>query len=161
MGRKQKVIALSLGQGIGSAITIGTLILMARVLSREELATYQQALLTYAFVAPILQLGLSQGIQYFLPTEKLRIRGRVYDLITLLAGTGAVFSVFILCSGNQLIARHFSNPGSRGEDRMRLQHSTAAGQSPERQRCIASFYCELCGLAWLPHPARTRPVACG
>jgi len=86
------------------------LIALARVLTKQDFAAYQQTILAYAIVAPFLQLGIGQGIYYFLPVEKTRERGRVVDAITALGIAGIAYALFIACGGNQLLARLFSNP---------------------------------------------------
>jgi O-antigen/teichoic acid export membrane protein len=105
-----KVVALSLGQGMARVIGLATMMVMARLLTKEDLAAYRQTLLAYAFVAPFIGLGIGQGIYYFLPAEKLRVRGRVFDAITILAGMGALFALFLALGGNELLAKRFSNP---------------------------------------------------
>jgi O-antigen/teichoic acid export membrane protein len=104
------VVALSLGQGMARVIGLATMMVMARVLTKEDMAAYRQTLLAYAFVAPFIGLGIGQGIYYFVPVEKLRIRGRVFDAITILGGMGALFALFLALGGNQLLAMRFSNP---------------------------------------------------
>jgi len=108
--RKRKVIALSLGQGFASITSILVLVALSRSLNKDDLAAYQQTLLAYAIVAPFLQLGIGQAMLYFLSTEKMRIRGRVVDALTILTISGTLFATFIACGGNQLLASSFSNP---------------------------------------------------
>lgn len=91
-------------------IGLATMMVMARVLTKGDMAAYRQTLLAYAFVAPFIGLGIGQGIYYFLPVEKLRIRGRVMDAITILGVTGTLFALFLGFGGNQLLAMRFSNP---------------------------------------------------
>jgi len=107
---KFKVAALSIGQALNSVIVILVGVVMARVLDKVEVAAYQQTFLAYRSVAPFLALGIGHGIYYFLPTEKLRIRGRVVDSIVVLSGMGLLFAIFILLGGNQLLAQRFENP---------------------------------------------------
>lgn len=83
---------------------------MARVLTKEDLAAYRQTLLAYAVVGPFLQLGIQQGLFYFLPVEKKRSRGRVADALFVVIITGNLFGLFIALGGNQLLASQFSNP---------------------------------------------------
>jgi len=83
---------------------------MARVLTAKDLATYRQTVLVFMFVAPLLQLGVTQGIYYFLPKETERIRGRVVDALVVLAIMGLLFGVVIGVGGNHYLAGEFSNP---------------------------------------------------
>ncbi|MCC9640879.1 oligosaccharide flippase family protein [Rhodopirellula sp. JC740] len=108
--RKAKVLALSIGNALSSLIGIAVSIVMARVLLKEDLAAYRQTFLAYATVAPIIGLGIGQGMFYFLPTEKLRIRGRLLDGMAVTGTMGVAFATFIAFGGNELLAQRFSNP---------------------------------------------------
>ena len=83
---------------------------MARILLKEDLAAYRQTFLAYSTIGPLLTLGVGQGIYYFLPGEKHRIRGRVMDALAVLGLTGLLFAIFLICGGNELLAQRFSNP---------------------------------------------------
>ncbi len=84
--------------------------IMARLLTKGDLAAYRQAFLAYETVTPLLAMGISQGMYYFLPTEKVRVRGRVADGMLVLAAMGVVFAIFLACGGNELLAARFTNP---------------------------------------------------
>ena len=58
-----------MGSASGRLIGIITTMIMARVLAKEDLAAYRQAFLAYETVTPLLALGVSQGMYYFLPAE--------------------------------------------------------------------------------------------
>ena len=108
--RKIKVIALSLGQAFSRLIGLAVMMLMARVLLKEDLAAYRQAFLAYLAVGPMLSLGVGQGMYYFLPSETERLRGRVADGVAALGAMGVLFALFIGLGGNELLAQRFSNP---------------------------------------------------
>lgn len=108
--RKSKVIALSIGQGLAKVIGLAVTMVMARVLIKEDLAAYRQTLLAYATLGPLLSLGLGQGMYYFLPAEKVRVRGRVLDGATVAAIMGILFAVSLAVGGNEFLAKRFSNP---------------------------------------------------
>ncbi len=108
--RTGKVFALSLGKGLTSLVALLAAMVLSRVLSKADLATYRQTLLAYEVVLPLLSLGLVSGIYYFLPTEKTRMRGVVVDGVLLMAAMGLLYAVFIALGGNHLLARRFSNP---------------------------------------------------
>lgn len=108
--RTGKVFALSFGKVLTATVTLATGMVMARLLSEAELATYRQTLLAYQVLIPLLSLGLGQGLYYFLPTEKTRVRGVVADALVMMLGMGLLYAVFIALGGNQLLARRFSNP---------------------------------------------------
>lgn len=108
--RTSKVLALSLGQGLTTFVTLVSGMVMTRVLSQAELATYRQTLLAYQVAVPLLSLGLPQAIYYFLPAEEKRKRGLLVDALVMLVCMGFVYAVFIALGGNYLLARRFSNP---------------------------------------------------
>lgn len=108
--RKAKVLALSIGNALSSVIGVAVSVVMARVLLKEDLAAYRQTLLAYATVSPIISLGIGQGMFYFLPTEKIRVRGRLFDGMAVTGMMGVTFAIFIAFGGNELLAQRFSNP---------------------------------------------------
>ncbi len=108
--RTGKVFALSLGQSLNTVVVILSAMIMARVLTQSELATYRQTLLAYEIALPLLSLGLGAGIYYYLPTEKIRVRGLVVDAVLILTLMGCIYAAFMIAGGNQLLARRFSNP---------------------------------------------------
>ena len=110
LSRTTKVLALSLGNGLTALVTLVSGMVLARVLSKTDLATYRQTLLAYDVALPLLSLGLASGLYYFLPTEKERPRGVLVEGLLLMAGMGLVYAVFIALGGNHLLARRFSNP---------------------------------------------------
>jgi O-antigen/teichoic acid export membrane protein len=106
----QKFLALSLGKGGAALVGVIVSIVMARVLSKDDVALYRQVLLAYTFFVPILELGVRQGLYYFLPVELHRKLGRIMDALLLLTLVGGVYALFILLGGNYLIASLFDNP---------------------------------------------------
>ena len=108
--RTSKVFALSFGQGLTTLVALISAMVMTRVLSQEELATYRQTFLAYEVAVPLLSLGISSGIYYFLPTEKNRARGLVVDGVLMLVFMGLLYAMFIAFGGNNLLAKRFSNP---------------------------------------------------
>jgi len=87
-----------------------TSVVMARLLTKGELATYRQTLLAYNIAAPILSLGLSSGLYFFLPKETKRVKGIVIEGILMMLFMGLLYALFIACGGNHLLAKRFSNP---------------------------------------------------
>ena len=83
---------------------------LSRVLTRHDYATYRQTFLAYALISPVIILGLPQAIFFFLPVAKHRIRGRVFDAMAFLLVMAVLFPVFLLLGGNRLLAWQFNNP---------------------------------------------------
>jgi len=91
-------------------VTLLTGIVLARMLTKGELATYRQTLLAYNIAAPILSLGLSSGLYYFLPNETKKARGIVFEALLVMLIMGLLYALFIAFGGNYLLAKRFSNP---------------------------------------------------
>ncbi len=108
--RTSKVLALSMGQGLTALVSLGSGAVLARLLTQGELATYRQTLLAYNIAAPVLSLGLSFGLYYFLANEEQRARSVVVEGLLVMFLMGFIYAVFIAGGGNILLAHNFSNP---------------------------------------------------
>jgi O-antigen/teichoic acid export membrane protein len=97
-------------QFLRASVGLVSLAILARVLTVDHFATYRQTLLVYVFVSPLLILGLPEVLYYFLPSEKQRARGVLRENLLLLGVMGVVFSLFLFCGGNRLLAWRFGNP---------------------------------------------------
>ncbi len=83
---------------------------MTRSLAPGDLATYRQSIMAFDIAIPLLSFNLKSAIYYYLPTENERARGLFLDGILIMLGAGALYTLFILLGGNQLLASRFSNP---------------------------------------------------
>lgn len=110
VSRTGKVMALSFGHALTTVVALASGMVLARVLTKADLATYRQTMLAYDVMIPLLSLGIGSGIYYFLPTEKARVRGIVVDGLVMMAGMGLLYAIFIALGGNHLLAKRFSNP---------------------------------------------------
>lgn len=108
--RKYKVLALSLGRGLNTAVHVAFGMVVARVLTMHDLATYRQTMLAYNFAMPILTLGIPSAMYYFLAGAKERQRGIILDNMALLLFMASVFTAFLLFGGTDLLAKRFNNP---------------------------------------------------
>lgn len=108
--RTFKAGLLASGHFLTSCVSLVSMMVLARVLTMRDYATYKQTMLAYAFAAPLLTLGLPQALYYFLPGERERARAVLLENLLLLGGMGAVFSLFLLLGGNKLLALRFNNP---------------------------------------------------
>jgi O-antigen/teichoic acid export membrane protein len=111
--RTAKVFALTLGGALSMIANLAFLMIATRWLSKHDYATIRQTFLAYEFVAPLLMLGLPNAVYYFFPRELEMKRGVIMDNMALLVGAGLLFSLFIACGGNQLLAMRFNNPDLR------------------------------------------------
>lgn len=111
--RSFKVFILSSGNFLSSMAALLSLAVLARVFSVTDYATYRQTMLAYTFAAPLLILGLDRALYYFMPRENERSRGLLLENLLSLTILGALFSLFLLCGGNRLLAWRFNNPSLR------------------------------------------------
>jgi O-antigen/teichoic acid export membrane protein len=108
--RTVKAGILASGTFLTTCVRLISAAVLARVLSMYDYATYRQTLLAYAFVAPLLMLGLPNALYYFLPGENKRLRSRLMDNLMLLTFMAGLFTLFLLFGGNRLLAWRFKNP---------------------------------------------------
>jgi O-antigen/teichoic acid export membrane protein len=85
-------------------------VILARILSKEDLATYLQTFLAYNFAAPLLTLALPSALYFFLPRKVGEERTVLAGNLLLLLGMGFVFTMFLLLGGAKLLAWRFHNP---------------------------------------------------
>ncbi len=111
--RRSKVFALSLGRGLNMAVQVIFGMVVARVLSMHDLATYRQTMLAYNFVMPLLTLGIPEAMYYFLSGATERRRGIILDNMALLLLMASVFTAFLLFGGTDFLANRFDNPDLR------------------------------------------------
>ena len=110
VSRTKKVLALSAGSAFNRIVLIVSGMVAARLLTKHDYATMKQTLLVYGFLSPILMLGLSNALYYFLPKEKERKKGLIFDNIVLLLVMGFLFSLFLFFGGYRIVSHYFENP---------------------------------------------------
>lgn len=110
MSRSSKVLSLSLAKGVLMAVNVVSGMFFARVLTVADYGTYLQTFLAYDFAVPILTLGIPSALYYFIPREKVRIKGLVLDNLVLMFLAGLIFSLFLLLGGTVFLANRFNNP---------------------------------------------------
>ncbi len=108
--RSSKAFVLALGGGLAKLTLFVIFVVLARLFTEEDYATYRQTFLAYQLGAPFLMLGLEKSLFYFLPREDTRIRGVLVENQILLGGGGLLMCLFLLAGGNVLFARWFNNP---------------------------------------------------
>jgi len=108
--RITKIFSLSLVQNINLVVSIITTMIFARLLTKQDLATYKQTFLAYEFLVPLLTLGLPEALFYFLPQNKRHERHLVLDNMLLLFIMGIFFFLFLLFGGTNVISLRFNNP---------------------------------------------------
>jgi len=108
--RTFKAAILSSGQFLVTLASLISATVLSRLFTKEDYAAYRQTLLAYAFVAPLLALGLPQALYYFIPRDRENSRSILTGNLLLLFLMGGIFAVAIWCGGNQLLANRFNNP---------------------------------------------------
>lgn len=108
--RTIKVLALSSGTALTQLATLASFVVLARFLTKEDFATYRQALLSYQFVAPALTLGLPTALYYFLPRNPGQERSLILTAVLALAALGGTLGLFLYAGGADLLAHRFNNP---------------------------------------------------
>lgn len=108
--RTFKATILSSGEFLVTLTALISAAVLSRLFTKEDYAAYRQTLLAYAFVAPLLALGLPQALYYFVPRDRENSRSILTGNLLLLFLMGGVFTVAMWCRGNELLARRFSNP---------------------------------------------------
>ena len=111
MSRIKKTAFLS---GSQIVTTLSTL-LIAAVLSRlledkADYGTYQQTLLVYTFLAPLLALGLPAASFYFIPRNEDNQRSVCFNAIITILFVSSIFGIFCVTTGRIIISNLFSNP---------------------------------------------------
>lgn len=86
---------------------------LSRVLSQLDYATYRQTLLAYGFLAPLLMLGLPKVLFVFIPQAPEAARRQLVTNLLLLTSLGALFGLALLLGGADLLATRFDNPQLR------------------------------------------------
>ncbi len=108
--RTAKALTLASGRGLTTLVGLVSVMVLARLFTKQDYAAYRQTLLSYQVLEPFLRLGLPSALLYFLALEKQRARGVVIENMMMLAAGGAAISLFLVAGGNRLLAAWFDNP---------------------------------------------------
>ncbi len=105
-----RVIYLSLGSVLTTAITLLSLIIFSRYLSKEDYATYQQTLLIYNLFTPVVTFGAANVLTVFIPGDKENRKfALLLENLLILGFSGFIFSSFLFWGGNEFLASYFNN----------------------------------------------------
>jgi O-antigen/teichoic acid export membrane protein len=90
----QDALALAAGRLAGALFSLGSILVLARLLTREHYGLYQQVWLVYNTVLPFMMMGLPGGVTYFVPQEDLRGQKAVFiNTVGVLAIGGLITGV--------------------------------------------------------------------
>lgn len=107
--QSKKVLALSIGQLLNTIISIVIMMVSARLLSMQELATYRQSLLVFQVATPFIGLGMGSALLYFLPVEIERRKSILIESLLVCTCSGGVIALALYLGGGTLIANTFGN----------------------------------------------------
>ena len=100
MSRIKKTAYLSASQVITTLSTLAVAVALSRVLeTKAEYGTYQQTLLVFTFIAPLLALGLPAATFYFVPRNPGKERSILINGLTALLGSALLFALFYFLFG--------------------------------------------------------------
>ncbi|HIG83500.1 MAG TPA: polysaccharide biosynthesis protein [Verrucomicrobia bacterium] len=110
MSRIQKTAYLSASQVITTLSTLAVAVALSRVLeTKAEYGTYQQTLLVYTFIAPLLALGLPAAAFYFVPRNQGKERSVLINGLVALITSALLFALFCATLGPLFIPSWFGN----------------------------------------------------
>lgn len=105
----QKTVALSAASMTSLFLNVILQMLIARYLSKTEVAVYMQSLLIYSTLLPFLQLGVNSGLYYVLTHKEGHSREVMTEGMVIVGSAGLVVSLIIIIGGNELIASFMNN----------------------------------------------------
>jgi len=111
LSRTAQAAFLAIGNGSQTLASLAIAVLLSRLLTKDDYATFRQTFLTYQFCAPLLGLGLPAAVLYFIPREPDRARSTILQILSLTAISGSVFAAFFLLGGAGFVAGLFNNTG--------------------------------------------------
>lgn len=94
---------------LSSLLSLVMSMVLTRVLSKPDLAAYNQTNMVFTTVYPFLQLGIPSGIYYILTRNPGRERAIINEAMLCVTGSCAVFAAFLIFGGNEFLARMFKN----------------------------------------------------
>jgi O-antigen/teichoic acid export membrane protein len=107
-----EAVVLAFGAFVSQGLTIFSLAVLARLLTRSQLGSYQQLLLVFSIVSTLLIAGLPSALLYFLPKAPSVMERRrwVFDTYLVMSGFG-LFGALGLVIFRHALAHALGNPG--------------------------------------------------
>jgi O-antigen/teichoic acid export membrane protein len=92
MNLSRDAVALVTGRLAGAMCFLASMIVLARLLTRENYGLYQQVWLVYNIILPFMMMGLPAGVTYFVPqTDKVGQKAVLINTLVIL-GLGGMIS---------------------------------------------------------------------
>lgn len=111
---QRKATALTVANLVNTFISVISAMIIPRLIDQGEYGVYKLTYLAFNTLLPFLGLGLTQGLYYFLPTEKKRFRAIVYECYIIYGVMGILFSVVLTVFGLDLFGGVFANAENAG-----------------------------------------------
>lgn len=108
--RSVKTIALTLGQALTTLIGLLTAVILVRLVTKDDYATYKQTFIAFNFFAPFLMLGLPNSMLYFVSKDQTQGRSLLLENLALCLTSLTVTSCFIAIGLAPFLAHHLNNP---------------------------------------------------
>lgn len=105
--RANRAASLMIANAVNTMLSLLLSMAAARVLTKTELAVNSQTFLVYSTVSSFLTLGIPSGIYYHLAHNEHCKRAVVNESVLITIGASLLFSLFILCGGNRILANAF------------------------------------------------------
>ncbi len=110
MNRSHSVLALIGARMVGSLGGLIAMVILTRLLPKEDFGTYQQVWLVYNTALPFVMLGLPNGITYFVPAATPgRQKAILIHVALLLVGAGFILAVSTYAFSD-VISVYFGGP---------------------------------------------------
>ena len=109
VSRTQKTLALSIASMVNTVLQMLLSMMATRLLLKTEIAVNSQTLLAYQSVAPVLLLGLSNGLYYYLSQNEHRKRVVICESMLIVLATNVLYALFLLLGGTHYLAEQFQN----------------------------------------------------
>ncbi len=109
--RTTKTVILSLGKALTSVSGLAATIVLVRLFSKSDFATFRQTLLVFGMVSPFLGMGLGRSVIYFVPTATKKRQGAILlEALGPLLLAGLAYYFFMVFGGSRLAAQIWNNP---------------------------------------------------
>lgn len=109
-GRTLKAALLAIASSAGILGSLTVAIALSRLLLPDEYATYRQTFLIYEMMAPLVGLGLPQGVFFLFSLYRTRVRVLTAEMMLALLGSSLTLTLFIISGGAGFIAHLLNNP---------------------------------------------------
>jgi len=106
----KKILYLMIGNSIQSLFSLITVIVLSRILTKQDYGTYRQVWIFYSFLSPLFLVGIPTSLFYFMPRlSEDRKRIFLFQTTIVLFVAGLLCSILFYASA-KYISYYFKNP---------------------------------------------------